>query len=79
MKGTHYGSTQFTDEGSYEINTGARLYGTPEAGEYELKIVINAPWCGSKFGASSLYPPQFGAGWVEFEKTLTLVVEDAGV
>ena len=79
VKGTHYGSTQFTDEGSYEINTGARLYGTPDVGTYELKIVINAPWCGSKFGASSLYPPQFGAGWVEFEKTLTLVVEDAGV
>ncbi len=63
----------------YDIVTGARIEGTPEAsGTYQIKVVSNAPMAGSKFAGSyrALFPSAYGtAHMTTFEKEFTLVVE----
>lgn len=70
--------TGFASKG-YNIFTGAKLEGTPDAaGEHEVLLVINAPMTGSKFAGRymALFPSAYGTPHMTtFEKTINLVIE----
>ena len=63
----------------YDIVTGAKVEGTPEAaGTYQIKVVINAPMTGSKFAGSyrALFPSAYGTPHMTtFEKEFTLEIK----
>ncbi len=63
----------------YDIVTGAKLEGTPtQAGQYTVRIVINAPMAGSKFAGSymALFPSAYGTPHMTtFEKEFTITVD----